>query len=279
MRGERCLRGSPKKVGGAGGSMGGSMDAQATSPTGRSTTDPQPPTPTAQGATQETGGIAETTAPETPATVQVSAERRAPGFRERGRMRRRVRFLRKARELAYRDLGGLVFEMHRLGRRHDELVAAKLGVLEHFDGELRALEAALGERRAVTVLREAGIAACPRCAAIHGSADSFCPTCGMPMGRHADRPIAAAPAPPPAVPTTPPAVAYTTPPPAVPTTPPPAAPRTSPAVALTPPPRPAAPAPAPPAPPPPQTANPPVAAPRAADDRPTEIIRPSEEPK
>ncbi|MCW3069003.1 MAG: hypothetical protein JWL67_1628, partial [Solirubrobacterales bacterium] len=27
-------------------------------------------------------------------------------------MRRRARFLRKARELAYRDLGGLVFNLH-----------------------------------------------------------------------------------------------------------------------------------------------------------------------
>src|ERR1700730_14956161 len=39
-----------------------------------------------------------------------------PGFLERGGLRRRLRFLRKTRELAYRDLGGLVFEMHRLGQ-------------------------------------------------------------------------------------------------------------------------------------------------------------------
>jgi hypothetical protein len=44
----------------------------------------------------------------------------------------------------------------------------------------------------VTVLREAGVAACPRCAAIHGSDDRFCPGCGIPMGRRADRPIAVA---------------------------------------------------------------------------------------
>jgi hypothetical protein len=114
-----------------------------------------------------------------------------PGFRERGRMRRRARFLRKARELAYRDLGGLVFEMQRLRQRNDELVAAKLGVLAQFDTELRALQRALGERHPMTVLREPGIAACPRCAAIHGSGDRFCPMCGMPMGRQAESPIAA----------------------------------------------------------------------------------------
>lgn len=106
-------------------------------------------------------------------------------------MRRRLHFLRKARELAYRDLGGLVFDLHRFGQRHDELVIAKLATLDHIDDELRALEAGLDERRSLTVLREAGIAACPRCAAIHGSDDRFCPSCGMPVGVHADRPMAA----------------------------------------------------------------------------------------
>jgi len=105
-------------------------------------------------------------------------------------MRRRVRFLHRARELAYRDLGGLIFEMHRMGQRRDELVQAKLGTLRQIDTELRALEAALGERQDLTVLREAGVAACSRCAAIHSSEDRFCPNCGLAMGRHADRPIA-----------------------------------------------------------------------------------------
>jgi hypothetical protein len=105
-------------------------------------------------------------------------------------MRRRARFLRKARELAYRDLGGLVFNLHRFGQRNDALVVAKLATLSHIDGELRTLETALQERQAVTILREAGIAACPRCAAIHGSDDRFCPNCGLAMDRHAERPVA-----------------------------------------------------------------------------------------
>src|ERR1700692_551572 len=75
----------------------------------------------------------------------------APGFASRGRMRRRTRFLRKARELAYRDLGGLVFNLHRFGQRNDALVMAKLTTLGHIDAELRTLETALDERRAVTV--------------------------------------------------------------------------------------------------------------------------------
>ena len=114
----------------------------------------------------------------------------SPGFRERGRMRRRLAFLRRARELGYRDLGGLVFNLHRFGQRHDELVLAKLGVLERLDTELRSLEGALRERRAATVLRVAGITACPRCAAIHASEDRFCPNCGLQLGRHPDLPIA-----------------------------------------------------------------------------------------
>src|SRR5437016_14299679 len=93
----------------------------------------------------------------------------AVGFAARGRVRRRARFLRKARELAYRDLGGLVFSLHRFGQRNDALVLAKLSTLGQIDAELRALESALEDPQPLTVLREAGITACPRCAAIHGS--------------------------------------------------------------------------------------------------------------
>jgi hypothetical protein len=124
----------------------------------------------------------------------------ATGFGARGRMRRRARFLRKARELAYRDLGGLVFNLHRFGQRNDALVMGKLTTLGHIDAELRTLEAALRQRGKVTVLREAGITACARCAAIHSSEDRFCPNCGLSLSPHADLPIAGATsvAPPPA---------------------------------------------------------------------------------
>jgi hypothetical protein len=115
------------------------------------------------------------------------------GFAARGRARRRARFLRKARELAYRDLGGLVFNLHRFGQRNDALVLAKLNTLSHIDVELRTLESALSESQPVTVLREAGITACPRCAAIHSSEDRFCSNCGLPASRHVDLPIAGQP--------------------------------------------------------------------------------------
>jgi hypothetical protein len=108
-------------------------------------------------------------------------------------VRRRVRFLRKARELAYRDLGGLVFDLHRFGQRNDALVIAKLTTLGQIDSELRTLEVALKDNTPVTVLREAGITACPRCAAIHSSDDRFCPRCGLPASRNVDLPVAGAP--------------------------------------------------------------------------------------
>jgi hypothetical protein len=149
--------------------------------------------------------------------VEASAQAEQPqtGFGSRGRLRRRARFLRKARELAYRDLGGLVYSLHRFGQRNDALVLAKLETLQRIDTELRALEDGLSERQPVTVLREAGITACPRCAAIHSSEDRFCPGCGLSMSRRSDLPIAGAAAPA-AVPSQAPAPAVAVPAPAAP---------------------------------------------------------------
>jgi hypothetical protein len=103
----------------------------------------------------------------------------SPGFRERGRLRRRLRYLRRARELGYRDLGGLIFDLHRFGRDRPDLAAAKLEALTALDQELRSLEVALDDRRAVTELREPGIASCARCGALHSSEANFCPNCGL----------------------------------------------------------------------------------------------------
>ncbi len=204
-----------------------------------------------------------------PERVQISP----PGFGDRGRVRRRARFLRKARELAYRDLGGLVFNLHRFGQRNDALVIAKLSTISNIDTELRTLETALRERRAVTVLREAGITACPRCAAIHSGEDHFCPNCGFSMERRVDLPIAGAP-PGPAPTPTPTAAPAPGAAQAQPTPAPTRAARPAPAAEQ------AAPAPArPPAPPagaaPDPATDPDATSTPAPDvDQPTEIVRP-----
>jgi hypothetical protein len=113
------------------------------------------------------------------AAPQAAPIERRPGFRERGRMRRRLRYLRKLRELQVRDLGGLTFDLRRFERKRDDLVAQKIDQIRACDDELRALELALDERRDVRDVREPGIGGiCPRCFAIHGSSDRFCASCG-----------------------------------------------------------------------------------------------------
>jgi hypothetical protein len=120
---------------------------------------------------------------------------RGLGTRERGRIRRRLRYLVRLREVQLRDLGGLVFDIHRFGARaegsdrarHAELVRAKVGELDALDSELRALDAALGGGHGARELREAGVGgACSRCGELHGSDARFCARCGAPVGAATD---------------------------------------------------------------------------------------------
>lgn len=153
------------------------------------------------------------TAPETPAAQPDAAAQPdqapagaapeppgRPGFGERGRMRRRLRYLRRAHELGLRDLGGLVFDLRRFRRQRFDLVEAKLQTLTLVDREMRTLEAALDDRRPVVELREAGITGCPRCGTLTATDANFCSHCGLQIG---DAPPAAATAPAPAAPAAP----------------------------------------------------------------------------
>jgi hypothetical protein len=148
-------------------------DAPTTSgdPLGGATTSAPSADPGVEQATVVAPAAGETVVEAAPADA-------APGFRTRARIRRRLRYLRRYRELAFRDLGGLVFDLHRFGRERPDLVAQKLGGLATVDRELRALETALRDRQDITQLREAGIAACTRCQTLHDTDANFCPGCG-----------------------------------------------------------------------------------------------------
>jgi hypothetical protein len=127
-------------------------------------------------------------------TVVAEPAPRRPGFRARGRMRRRLRYLRKLRELQARDLGGLVFDLRRFERKRDDLIAQKIDQIRACDDELHALELALDERRDLRDVREPGIGGtCPRCFAIYGSADKFCANCGAAFGGAVQGPAAQVP--------------------------------------------------------------------------------------
>ena len=114
-----------------------------------------------------------------------------PVTRRRSRLRRRARHLRSVREVLLRDLGGMVFEVHRVGAGGSEAVTAKLERLAGLDAELRELETLLDDRRPM-VVREPGIGGtCPNCNELYGSDARFCWACGMPLAPGAQRPAEA----------------------------------------------------------------------------------------
>jgi hypothetical protein len=106
----------------------------------------------------------------------------ATSFLQRAVIRRRVRFLHRRREFALYDLGGFLFESHRLGQPHEEILAEKLDALTVLDDELALLQRALDLHEEVAVLSEPGIAACSHCGTLRDSAANFCPGCGRPAG-------------------------------------------------------------------------------------------------
>jgi len=118
-----------------------------------------------------------------------------PTAKRRGRMRRRLRHLRRVREVLLRDLGGLMFEIHRSGLElagegpaQDQL-ARKLERLARLDAELRELEEILSDRRPM-VLREPGLGgACPTCGELYGTDARFCWACGTPLAPGAAHPV------------------------------------------------------------------------------------------
>jgi hypothetical protein len=105
----------------------------------------------------------------------------------RGKLRRRLRYLRRVRELLLRDLGGFTFELHRTAddkpeESHRRLARAKIDRIAALDAEVRALEARLGEPHEGALLREPGIGGlCPECGELHASDAHYCARCGAPL--------------------------------------------------------------------------------------------------
>ena len=113
---------------------------------------------------------------------------------QRGRLRRRVRYLRHVREVLLRDLGGFFYEVHRTAggvqhSGHREILERKAARLAGVDQELRELEKRLGEPHAAeTVVREPGVGGtCPNCDELHSSDADWCWHCGTPLSERARR--------------------------------------------------------------------------------------------
>ena len=169
----------------------------AIGPTGWSGPTPPPEATAAPMATVPIAGQfperpAEQTAPEhaaardLPAGVDPSELEQEPASTSRGRLRRRLRYLRSVRGLLLRDLGGLTYEIHRTAsarqESHGRLQQAKAERIAALDAEVRALEAQLAEPHPATTLREAGIGGtCPECGERHARDAHVCAHCGAPL--------------------------------------------------------------------------------------------------
>ena len=134
----------------------------------------------------DSGSGQETQGQNAPASGAGTAPNANPGFRDRGKLRRRLRYLRRVRDLQLRDLGGLVYETYRQKRPRQDLVDRKVGVLAATDSELSGLEVALDDRKPLRELRIPGIGGeCPRCGEVYASAARFCSNCGAGLASEA----------------------------------------------------------------------------------------------
>lgn len=132
---------------------------------------------------QSDAAAAEEATTELPAGVDPAELSEArPTARRRGRLRKRLRHLRRTREFLLRDLGGFTYELHRsgaTGSTTEALRAEKIARLEALDAEVHDLEGRLEDTTGELLLREPGIGGfCPRCGELHGSDARYCSACG-----------------------------------------------------------------------------------------------------
>ena len=154
---------------------------------------PAPPPAACAAARGGAAGPARRSERARPGIDPAAAPLRPPAGR-RGRLRRRLRYLRRARELMLRDLGGLLYEIHRTGggdvAAHEAIVAAKVQRLSRArrrgarDRD-RARRAARGERSCSSP----GVGGtCRQCGELYGSEARFCSHCGAAITRRARGP-------------------------------------------------------------------------------------------
>jgi hypothetical protein len=133
---------------------------------------------------RETAAGSETPAGQEPPAASAADQ---PGARERAAMRRRIRKLSRTRDALVRDLGTLVVEMERLGRRNDDLLQRKTREIVALDEELNGLRGAIGERLTLDSVVAAGISgSCSVCRSLLGTEDRYCSHCGTPAGATAN---------------------------------------------------------------------------------------------
>ncbi len=96
-------------------------------------------------------------------------------------MRRRLRTQKRMREALLMDLGALVYELHRHGRRSPELLQAKAAELAAVDQEVRGLADALQADAGTLAIVAAGVAgSCENCGSLLSTDDRYCGACGKP---------------------------------------------------------------------------------------------------
>ena len=103
-----------------------------------------------------------------------------PTALQRGQMRRRLRHQQRIREALLLDLGALVFELHRQGRREPELLQAKAAEVSAVDNEVRGLAEALHADAPLEMLAPGLAGSCGNCGTLLSTNDRFCPNCGTP---------------------------------------------------------------------------------------------------
>jgi hypothetical protein len=123
-----------------------------------------------------------------PAGIERGADAVAPSSaRQRGRLRRRLRELRRLREAQLLELGALVLEAHKHDRDVAPIVETKIAEAAATDREVRAIAAALDTDAGVDTIVVDGIAGpCPTCGTLVSTSARFCSACATPLDGRPD---------------------------------------------------------------------------------------------